>query len=502
MAKAHKVPVVDPVELAWFDLNDLGNAKRIEKLAGGRLVWIEGRQCWCAYTGKAWSIEDGARLALSIAQGMAEHIAAEADALKASLEGEADEGRAESKRRRIEALHKHARSSGNFSRIQAALSNAKALCYAGRDDFDQAINTINCSNRTLHVVPRGALWDVQARGHDPADRISRLLDVEFDGRAECPMWLDHLRTILPVPEVRAFFQRSIGYALAGDPCEQVFFILHGRGGDGKSTTFDVLRQVFADYARTAAIETFLHSAARTGAEATPDLARLAGDNRLTITAEPRAGASLDEGRIKLLTGTEPIPARELNQPQFEFAPRFVTFLQCNNKPNINGADDGIWRRIVVVEFPHQFGDRADKKIKRALASEAAGILNWALAGLVQYLEDGELIIPDQVKAATEAYRKSSNSFADWFAENIDATDRTHRTLSTALFENYKVHCELNSVSEKETLSATAFGRALGDKQIHKTKDRIGRIVRIGARLRTLREIDENNTSPEGEEEVF
>lgn len=488
MAEPVEVSVINPEAMAWYELNDSGNARRIKDLSEGRLLWCEDR--WIAFDGRRWSADDGARMAQRLAIDMARHIPAEADALddaigRAKAEGPA---RVEMIEERQAALYKHAVQSGNHNKSVNALAQLKTEVAARRDDFDREDLALNLGNGTLRFVKQGGDWSVRLDPHDLADRISRIAAVDWDAQAPCPRWEEHMATVLPHAPTRRYFQAIMGYALTGDISEQCIVLLQGKGGDGKSTTMDVIREVMGEYAKVCGVESFLHGAVRSGAEASPDMARLAGDTRLVCTSEPRIGAALDEGRIKQVTGGQPINARELHGAPFEYRPRFVIVFECNRKPRISGDDDGIWRRIVVIQFPHQFkGQAADKTISKRLLEEAPGVLRWLVEGTLIWLREG-LSAPEEVQAAIDDYRRSSNPFGEWFAERVDATNPDHREWAADLYADYKQFCEDNAVTDREVMTSTAFGRALGDKQLMKIKGTGGRIQRKGCRLRSKEEL--------------
>jgi putative DNA primase/helicase len=485
--KAIDVTPADPLTLAWKELSDLGNAERLVDRYGGTLLYVDGRG-WTAFTGTHWSHEKGEQLAHKAAHGVARAIREEIAALKGAIEDrKLPPGISEPiATDRLVNLHKWAVTSGNANKTAAMLSQASNLMMVWREEFDREDLALNVRNGTLRAIERDGKWTVRITPADPDDMISRVAEVDYDPDAKCPLWEARLKIVLPNRDVRRFFQRCIGYALTGLNREQCVFLLQGRGGDGKSTTMDVIRQILGGYGAAADVQTFMAGAVRSGADASPDLARLSGDVRLCSTGEPRRGGSLDEAKIKAITGGSPIAARELHGDLFEYVPRFKLFLECNAKPRISGDDDGIWRRIVVIPFPHQFGkdDKPDKAIKDALIAEAPGILNWALAGMLEWLDAGELVAPASVVEAVEDYRRAANPFGEWFAERVDISDSTVLTLSSDLYADYKQWCDDQAVTDREVLTSTAFGTRLGDRQILKgPKDSTGKIRRRGARLR-------------------
>lgn len=481
-----EIPTPDAETLAWKELSDLGNAERLIDRYRGQLCHVDGRG-WVAWAGTHWSAEEGAIIATRAAHEVARAMREEYKALKSQI----DEGRLrpgigeDFAKERLKDLRRWSVTSGNANKTAAMLAQAQSLVPARREQFDAEPMAINVKNGTLW--PRKGAdgrWTVELRPHDPEDMISKVAEVDYDPAAACPEWEKHLSVVLPSQPVRDFFQTCMGYALTGLRVEQCILLLQGRGGDGKSTTMDVLRKLWGGYAASADVQTFMAGAARSGADASPDLARLAGDVRLCSTGEPRRGGALDEAKIKAITGGSPIAARELHGNLFEYVPIFFLVLECNAKPRISGDDDGIWRRIMVILFPHQFkGTEVDKRVKDRLIAEGPGILNWALAGMLRWLEQGQLKPPEEVIEAVEDYRRGANPFGQWLAERVDTSDPSARVLSSELYADYKKWCEEQDVTDRDVWSSTKFGVALGDRQILKGKDAKGRIERKGARLR-------------------
>ena len=117
--------------------------------------------------------------------------------------------------------------------------------------------------------------------------------------------------------------------------------------------------------------------------------------------------------------------RGLNADFFEFLPVFKLTISGNHKPDIRGTDDGIWRRLLLVPFDVQIPkDERDPALVQKLFEERAGILNWAIEGLLDYLENG-LQEPDAVLAATQEYRDESDPVGTMLAECAVVTGSDH-----------------------------------------------------------------------------
>ena len=147
--------------------------------------------------------------------------------------------------------------------------------------------------------------------HRPADLITEMGGTHYDSAAECPIWEAFLLRIFAdnVDLVR-FVQRAVGYSMLGERPEQVMFICHGYGRNGKSTFINVIRRMMGSYARGTRIETI---AARDGAAVSSAEGRLNGTALFSLDFE---GADVyivadAGGRLHLVgagaSGLEPIP---------------------------------------------------------------------------------------------------------------------------------------------------------------------------------------------------
>ena len=119
----------------------------------------------------------------------------------------------------------------------------------------------------------------------------------------------------------------------------------------------------------------------------------------------------------MLTGGEPIPVRHLHGKFWDLHPRFKAVGTCNEKPDIIGVDEGIWRRVMLVEWNVTIPLTERRKIDdvfREFDQERSGILNWLLDGLLRYLREG-FVVPQDVLDATESYREDMDPVGTFLA---------------------------------------------------------------------------------------
>jgi putative DNA primase/helicase len=386
-----------------YATTDTGNAERFIYQHGRKFLY-SSELGWMIFDGTRWARDDRSRVASwekkTVRSIYSETFATDDDAER-------------------KALAKWATKSESASSRKAMMENVmKDGPRAIPSDFDADKMLLNVANGTLD------LQTGELRPHSQTDRISKICRVTYDRRATCPIFLDSLGMIFNNnDELIRFVQRAIGYSLTGLTREQCFFILHGKGANGKSLLLKIISALMGDYWKHAAASVLMQ---KRGDAIPNDVAALNGA-RLVTAIETNEGRKFDEAIAKAMTGDDPITARFFRKEYFTFTPDFKIFLATNHKPQVVGTDDGIWRRIRMLPFNVRFWDadkgesgpahlRADKTLgERILDNELSGVLNWALEGCMEYLECG-LPSPEAVKGATNAYREEMDPVAQFLDE--------------------------------------------------------------------------------------
>jgi putative DNA primase/helicase len=375
-------------------LSDLGNCERFVLAHGSDVRHVQGTGEWFAWDGRRFAADSTVEVERLAKRTMRAIL----------LEAEVQDN--EEHRRQVIA---HQIRSESERSIRAALSLAKSdeQIAARLADFDRNEMLLNVLNGTLDLR-RGELLP-----HSRNDLLTKLAPVRFDPRATCPRWVQFLAEILPDPELVAYVQRAVGYSLTGDASEECIFVLFGTGANGKSKFLEVIRHVLGNYALASDMNTFL--AGKAQAAVRNDVARLRCA-RFVTAVENEPSERLAESLLKICTGGDKIAARFLYNEHFEFVPVFKLWFATNHKPRITGTDDGIWRRMRLLPFGVTIPpERRDRKLVEKLKLEASGVLNWALAGLRGWQEQG-LGEPSAVNVATSEYRTSQDVLANFLAE--------------------------------------------------------------------------------------
>jgi hypothetical protein len=135
----------------------------------------------------------------------------------------------------------------------------------------------------------------EVRSAQQSDLITKTVAVAPAAPAECPTWRRFLEEATKNDaELIRFLQQWAGYCLTGVTREHALVFVFGPGGNGKTVFINVLTGIVADYATTAAMETFAVS----HSDRHPtDLAMLRGA-RLVTASETEEGRAWAETRIK------------------------------------------------------------------------------------------------------------------------------------------------------------------------------------------------------------
>jgi len=172
-----------------------------------------------------------------------------------------------------------------------------------------------------------------------------------------------------------------------------------------------------------------------------------------------------------VTGGEPVPTRALHRGFFDMLPQFKLLMSGNSKPDIPDTDEGIWSRMKLIswkknidlEFDEHGRPKKDPELLNKIkAREAAGVFNRLVKGLLDYLENG-LVEPEEVTAATQAYRDASDPLAR-FLRLCTQPDPASRIQSSRLHDVFVAWCK--AAGEREW-SNKGLAKALADKGYEK-----------------------------------
>lgn len=446
-------------------LTEFGNAERMLDKFGDGLMYVPEISTWYCWNGVYWRKANIVEI---------EHLAKET---VRSLATEIDNHQDPAEFYAFCAMSQQARMVRNM--VTLAASDPRVMVPASELDKDP--NKIGMKNGVLDLRT-GVLLPA-----DPQHRITLNTRVNYNPSAQCPLFLETISDVFSGDKgLTDFFLTAMGYALMGQPKEDMMFIAFGNGSNGKSTIIGTIREAFGGYARAADASSFISDAKGGGGgagAAREDLVRLRGA-RLVYVNEPDENGELREGAVKSMTGGDAISARGLYAKEsIEIMPSWVVIMPTNHKPIVKGSDNGIWRRLGMIPFERDFDN--DKTVVKdphredKLKAELEGIFALVFRYAQQYQKTG-LVQPKIVKSARDSYRTQMDLLSEWL-EDCCITGDGLSAESSALWLSWEQFAKTNGILHY-VKSSVALGRRL-DSRFPAIKGAGGVRKRLGISLR-------------------
>lgn len=326
--------------------------------------------------------------------------------------------------------------------IGSVLRLAKASTFVAAEAWDADANVLVCANGTLEIDSR------TLREHRPEDHATGALPYEYDPEAGAQMFLQVLHEA--VPDSVEFLQEFAGYSLTTETDLETALWFVGPRGSGKSTVIEGLQAMLGPRHGVLGLAEIESS--------TFALAKIPGKTLLTSTEQPSSYLRSTHVVDALISGETLTIDRKYRDAEY-YAPVAKVIWAMNDKPRIGSTTSGIFRRVKVVEFP-KLKRPPDPRVKEAIRSEGAGILNWSLEGLARLHERGHLLVPEAVRQATEEFEKS-NDLPSMFVEDECKVGPNEDAPAGMLYSRYKMWCEDNGHKAQSSTRLQDDWRRLG-----------------------------------------
>ncbi len=445
-------------------MTEFGNASRMLETYGNEIMFVAETQHWYRWNSVYWE----PCVNMVIEQYAKQTVLAMGDEAKKIID---DSQRAE--------FYQFCAASQKAFMVKnmVALAQSDPRVLIPIKELDSDLNLLGCANGAVDL----RTGDLIKPNQDLL--ITNSTGVEYHPKAKCPLFE---KTVLDAffgdQEMADFFRRLMGYAILGNPKENLMIIPFGDGSNGKSTVLTTVSKALGDYAKMTPAETFLGDGRSNAGGAREDLLRLRGA-RFVYVGEPEENKELKEGLVKSMTGGENIIARGLySRTSVEFKPTWTVVMPTNHKPIIKGGDHGIWRRLMMLPFTRNYD--ADKTLVKdlnrteKLFAEIEGVLSWLVRGAIEYQQEG-LREPGKTKAAREEYKEDMDLLKDWIGECCEVGD--FKETSQNLWISWKEYAEARN-ELRYIPSSRALGRRL-EARFPPSRGAGGARSRTGIRVR-------------------
>jgi putative DNA primase/helicase len=294
--------------------------------------------------------------------------------------------------------------------------------YVPDERWDADPDVLVCRNGALRLST-GKLLD-----HRPGHYATSALPYEFDPGAVPAYFRLFLKNTLPA--AASFLQEFAGYALTTGMAHELAVWLYGPPGSGKSTLLAGLQAMLGHRAGILGLADLERSRFT--------LADLPGKTLVVASEQPSAFLASTNTLNAIISG-EPLQVERKYRDPFTVIPRAKVCWAMNELPRVADANSGLFRRVKVVAFPELPEEERDPEVKRRIAQEGAGILNWALEGLRRLNDRGHFEVPEGVQDATKQFR-TNNDVPALFVQDRCIKDANLKVQAGQLYVEYKEWC--------------------------------------------------------------
>lgn len=349
--------------------------------------------------------------------------------------------------KRIQKIHDLINKLSNESFLSTLVDKTCARKFYVKDfmeDLDENYDLIGFNNGVFDLK-KGLFRDGQPEDfitmstrldYQPLDRDSQ----EFK---DCMKLMEDIH---PDKKTREYVLTLFSTFVAGHHKEEKLHLFNGCGSNGKSVTFELLKNCFGDYFMSVPVTLMTRKRGATES-ASPMMAQLKG-KRLGVLQEPEEGEKLSVGLMKELTGNDEVTARPLFMDPITFKPQIKFAIPCNNLPEVPARDKGTWRRLRVINHEMEFVDKPNPKIKtqkkidRSLKDKLEGFAPQFMAFLIDryinvYLKNGMPSAPS-VDYATNMYNQENNCIKQFCENKFEVTGKkTDRISIRTVWDEFK-----------------------------------------------------------------
>lgn len=312
--------------------------------------------------------------------------------------------------------------------------------------FDAAPPGVHFTNGFLALTQSGP----KLTKHSPDNKALVSVGTVYVEKSLCPKFDAFLLSIFegdPESEQKIrVLQEFAGTSLFGMGTRyHRALVLIGEGSNGKSTFQDIITGVLPREVK----------AAVPPHKWTQDysLAGLAGKKLNSVSELPNTEVLRTELFKQVISG-DVVEARSPYEKPFTFRPVAGHLFSANELPGINDQSYGFWRRFNIIRFDRRFsGEQVIPGLSETIVkAEAAGILNWMVAGAFRLADQGRYTELPSSLHEIDTWKKKSDSVAVFVSERkMPITDSSREKISgfgkdgwakaEELYREYKHFCE-------------------------------------------------------------
>ena len=236
--------------------------------------------------------------------------------------------------------------------------------YVKKEKFDSNLDIINLKNglynwRTNEFMP-----------HTPDYYSLNQKNIVYNPKARPKLFIKFLKEVLYLQDIRTAVE-IIAYSFIRKNLFEYYFILIGRGSNGKSVFLGILSNL---HGKKNVSNVSLKSLVKERF-ALVDLV----NKDINVDTELASTTINDMSTLKKLTGTQPLRVEQKGQPAYDVEIYAKQIFNANELPTTSDNSDSHYRREIILSFPNQFeGENEDPNLLNKFITnkeEISGIFN-------------------------------------------------------------------------------------------------------------------------------
>jgi len=253
-----------------------------------------------------------------------------------------------------------------------------------------------------------------------------------------------LNEVTESQEFTLLLKEIAGYCFYRAMPFQNFFILVGKGANGKSVYLNLLRRALGE-------ENVSNQSLQALSEGGFAIASLYNKNA-NIFGDLPAKAFQDVGKIKELTGGDTIEANQKFKDYIKFKNHAKLISSCNEVPETPDQSDAFFRRAIIINFPKSFEGKANPYLLQELCTEENlwHFFKTCVNAFKLAKENNGWIVNETIEKKKDKYVVYSNSAVAFCGMALDH-DPESNLASEIIYEQYVSYCKSKQVVPKHEI---------------------------------------------------
>lgn len=281
--------------------------------------------------------------------------------------------------------------------------------------------------------------------HSPKYHFTSRCATPYHPGAEAPLFRTTLSETAHDGSTEKKVMEMAGYTLQRDelPYHKSLFVV-GNQASGKSTVLGGIRGVLdgGDMLDSLAPTTSLTVQEMTGSRFKSHKLDGAWAN-----FRSELPPTVVQGRdpFKEIVAGDAMTVEAKNVTSWKIIPTAKHLFAANELPEVEGADDAFFRRILLAPFPDTIPkEKRDPDLPEKLAQERSGILNEMLDGLARLHEQGGFTADLTPELTRETWDKWGNSVRRFYEEHMTKAT-TGKVAAQDAYDAYKAYCSAEGI---------------------------------------------------------